>query len=286
MTRALLFLVATLAAAAAAGCTSGSSRSCSTQSLLVYWRPVAGSNAGFHTPDLPTAGFPARLDCDQAGVDNVDVIVGGVSQACGTYCRNGHWMCDLSTGGLEVPLSPGLGYPLQVKGYDAAGNLKYETSTLGFDIVSCQAAPTVVDAVPAGVSGPLGLDYAFTDTSSCASGGNGSFMWFDLRDSAGVLVDQRDRNSANPYVFRCGDGTGGSVNPIPILGGTSLPAGVYQLLGMEEVVDNGDGTSSSFHGSCTGTTPAYLPRAYVHAGPDSFPVDLPLLPSGVLTCFP
>ncbi|HEY7725052.1 MAG TPA: hypothetical protein VH880_06950 [Anaeromyxobacteraceae bacterium] len=289
MTRAILFLVLPLAAVGVAGCTTGATRDCGGSSLIVYWAPDPASNAGFYVPGLPAAGFAARLGCAEAGVDSVDVVVGGSSVPCsGGFCRGGRWACDVLNGGIQVPLPPALGYSLQVNGYDPVGNLKYAYPALGatsVDVLDC--SDTIVDAIPTGVPGPLGLDYAFAPAANCATGGAGTFMWFDLRDLSNVSVDAVTRSTVpSPYVFRCGDGTGGTANPIPILGGTSLAAGVYRLAAMEEVVDNGDGTSASVHGACAATDPASWPMAFVHAGPEDLLVDLPLLPAGTLTCFP
>jgi hypothetical protein len=239
-------------------------------------------------PGLPAAGLPARLDCTQAGVDSVDVLVDGYPVPCsGGYCRGARWACDVLNGGIQVPLQPALGYSLQVNGYDPNGNLKYTYPASGaasVDVLDC--SDTIVDAISTGVSGRLRLDYAFTPTAPCASGGAGTFMWFDLRDLSNVVVDAITRSTPSPFVDRCGDGTGGTVNPIPMLGGTPIAAGVYQLKAMEEVRDDGGGFTTSFHGACADTDPANWPTVFVHAGPEDLLVDLPLLPASTLTCFP
>lgn len=247
MNRLLLLLTI---AAAGAGC--GGRTVCNTPSIRVYWTP--GSTppvAGFSVPGLFAAGFPTELTCAEAGVAVVQIFVNGVAVSAGsTY----DWPC--TTGGVDLG-----GYPLgsgtntvEIYGLDApGGNLKYYGRT---DVPgSCNM---VVDGVISnGVAGPLGINYAFVGGSaSCQSGS--SIVW-DLRSGG-----------ASGPAFDSGSIACGTTDPFDVYGGANVPAGVYTLVNVAEVVG-----STSYHAYCS-TTP------FVHAGPESLLVDMP---ASTATCY-
>jgi hypothetical protein len=230
---------------------------CNAPNLHLYWTPGPAPNGGFVVPGLVAAGFPSSLNCTDAGVAGVQLTVGGVIQTCTAagFCVDVNtWKC--STAGLTVPLNTGGTYQVQVNALDAAGNLKYQS----FDNVSVAVCnDTAAGVFPAGVGGALGFDYAFV--SGAANCQTSSQIVWDLRSG---LTAPYDTGS-----IACG-----STNPFPVKGGALVPAGVYTLVNMAEVVG-----TASFHAFCSSTP-------FVHAGPESGALSLLVdMPVSTTTCF-
>lgn len=252
MTRAFLLLPL---AALASGCYSSSYSPgpCYPGNLNVYWTPGAAPNAGFRVPGLVAAGFPSELGCAAAGVAGVQVFVGGTIAPCsgGGFCIDANtWLC--TTGGVSVAIPSGGTYDVQVDAYDANGNLKYSSGPVAAAASGC--GDTSVGIFPQGVAGTLGIDYAFTDAASCQAGSQ--IVW-DLRSGLSTAFDTGS--------IACG-----GTNPFLTNGGAAVPAGVYTLVNVAEVVG-----TTSFHAYCNSTP-------VVHAGPESLLVDM--APS-TQTCF-
>ncbi len=243
-------------AAFGAGCGTYSSAPCMPNSLTVYWAPGAtGPVAGFSVPGLLAAGFPSQLDCAGAGIARIEVDVNGVPVNCsGGVCVGADWACGSpGTGGMQTA-----GYPLQggdnvvdVFGFDAGGNQKYAGEVHVY--ATCGGDP-VVGVVSSGVAGPLSIDYAFTDSSPCQPGS--SIDW-DLRSGLSAPFDTGS--------IACG-----TTNPFDVYRGAAVPAGVYTLVNVAELVG-----TTSYHAYCSATP-------FVHAGPESVLVDM--APSNA-TCF-
>jgi hypothetical protein len=240
MTRSLLLLPL---AALAAGCQSSSR--CDPPFLNVYWTPGQVPNGGFQVPGLVAAGFPNQLDCAVAGVDGVQVRIGGVIASCsGGLCLDPDtWLCG--TRGVSVPIPGGGAYDVRIDAVDASGNPKYTSGIVVAEASSCGGS--AVGVFSQGIAGALGIDYAFTDTANCQPGSN--IVW-DLR--AGLSTP-----------FDTGSIACGTTNPFQVNGGLDVPAGVYTLDSITEVA----GTSVS-HALCLST--------FVHAGPETLPVELPV----------
>ena len=252
-----LFLLLGLAAFGA-----GCGTNCPAPSLRVYWTPGAsGPVAGFSVPGLAAAGFSPQLDCTAAGLDasapiatspRIEVRVNDVPVTC-SYpdpCVGSDWQC--STGGVDIGAYPVVGgaNKVEIFGYDGSGNLKY----YGRDDIADACGFVVTGVVSDGQPGPLGIDYAFTDSAACQPGS--SIDW-DLR--AGL---------ATP--FDTGSVACGGVNPFDVYGGANVPAGVYTLANVAEVVG-----ATSYHAYCSAAP-------FVHAGPETVLVDM--APSNA-TCF-
>ena len=227
MTRAFLLLPL---AALVSGCYSSSP--CYGGYLNAYWTPGPPPNGGFVVPGLVAAGFPAQLDCATAGVATVEFFVNGVHDST--------WPC--TTGGVSVSIASGGTYSVQVDGYDSVGNLKYSSGPVAVD--AC--GDTNVGVFPQGVGGTLGIDYAFTDLAACQAG---SQITWDLRSGLATPFDGGS--------IACG-----GTNPFLVNGGAAVPAGVYTLVNVAEVVG-----TTSFHAYCNATP-------VVHAGPESLLVDM------------
>ncbi len=247
MTRAFLLLPL---AALAAGCYS--SNPCYAPFLNVYWTPGAAPNGGFQVPGLTAAGFPAQLGCVDAGVDAIEVTVGGVLWPCEPgYCASGanagRWRC--SVGGVSVPLNVGGTYDVTVDAFDSSGNLKYSSPVVLAGASDC--GDSAVGVFSQGVAGTLGIDYAFVPAASCQPG---SVIEWDL--FSGTTPFDLDS-------IACG-----GTNPFLMNGGAAVPAGVYTLDRIAEVVG-----TTSFHAFCGAPFP--------HAGPETLLVDMPT-PTG--TC--
>lgn len=237
MTRAFLLLPLALLAS---GCYSSSP--CYGGYLNVYWTPGPPPTGGFVVPGLAAAGFPAQMDCATAGVSTVEFFVNGVHDST--------WPC--TTGGVSVSIASGGTYSVQVDGYDSLNNLKYSSGAVAVD--AC--GDTSVGVFPQGVAGTLGIDYAFVPAASCQAG---SQIAWDLRSGL-----------ASGGVFDSGSILCGTTNPFLMNGGAAVPAGVYTLLNVAEVVG-----TTSYHAFCS-TTP------FVHAGQEVLTVDMPLSTG---TCF-
>jgi hypothetical protein len=234
------FLLSSLAALAS-GCYN---HPCYTPYLNVYWRPGPPPNAGFVVPGLVAAGFPAELDCAEAGVATVKFFVNGVHDST--------WPC--TTGGVSIALGSGGTYDVQIDGYDASGNnLMYTSGPIAIRASGC--GDTSVGIFPDGVDGTLGIDYAFVPPANCQPGSQ--IVW-DLR-------------SGTSAAFDTGAVTCGTTNPFLVFGGGAVPAGVYTLVDVAEVV----GSSPAFHVACSSTP-------FVHAGPETLLVDMP---APTATCF-
>jgi len=234
MTRAFLLLPL---AALASACYSSSP--CYGGYLNVYWTPGPPPTAGFVVPGLAAAGFPPQLDCATAGVTTVEFFVNGVHDST--------WPCN--TGGVSVSIASGGTYSVQVDGYDSLNNLKYSSGAVAVD--AC--GDTNVGVFPQGVAGTLGIDYAFVPAASCQAGSD--IVW-DLRSGLSAAFDSGS--------IACG-----GTNPFLVAGGAQVPAGVYTLLNVAEVVG-----TTSYHAFCGAPFP--------HAGPETLVVDMPA-PTG--TCF-
>jgi hypothetical protein len=236
MTRAFLLLPL---AALASGCYSSSP--CYSGYLNAYWTPGPPPTAGFVVPGLVAAGFPAQLDCATAGVTTVEFFVNGVHDST--------WPC--TTGGVSVAIASGGNYSVQVDGYDSVGNLKYSSGPVAVSASGC--GDTNVGVFPQGVDGTLGIDYAFVPAASCQAGSD--IVW-DLRSGLSTAFDS-------------GSIVCGGTNPFLVAGGAQVPAGVYTLLNVAEVVG-----TTSFHAFCGAPFP--------HAGPETLVVDMP---APTATCF-
>jgi hypothetical protein len=233
MTRAFLLLPL---AALASGCYSSSSRYCD---VSVYWTPGPPPNGGFQVPGLVAAGFPPQLDCSAAGVSTIQVFVNNVPSS--------NWPC--TTNGVTISLREGTN-SVQIDGYDSLGNLKYSSGPVGVNACLDGA----VGIFSQGVDDTLGIDYAFTDAANCQAG---SQITWDLRSGL-----------ATP--FDAGSIACGGPNPFLVNGGAAVPAGVYTLVNVAEVVG-----TTSYHAYCNATP-------VVHAGPETLLVDM--APSDA-TCF-
>ncbi|HSB19953.1 MAG TPA: hypothetical protein VLD85_08105 [Anaeromyxobacteraceae bacterium] len=245
MTRAFLLLPL---AALVSGCYSSgySSGPCYPGYLNVYWTPGPSPNAGFEVPGLVAAGFPAELGCAAAGVTGVQVFVGGQIAPCsggGGFCVDANtWVCG--TGGVSVAITAGGTYSVQVDAYDSQGNLKYTSGPVAASASDC--GDSAVGVFSQGVDGTLGIDYAFTDLAACQAG---SQITWDLRSGLATPFDG-------------GSIVCGGTNPFLVNGGAAVPAGVYTLVNVAEVVG-----TTSFHAYCNATP-------VVHAGPESLLVDM------------
>ncbi len=239
MTRAYLLLPL---AALVAGCQS--SGSCDPAFLKVYWTPATTPSGGFEAPGLVAAGFPARLDCAAAGVDGVQVRVGGVVAACsGGLCLDPDtWLCN--TRGVSIPITAGGAYDLQVDAVDTSGNIKYTSGVVTATASSC--GDSAVGVSSQAIAGTIGIEYTFTDTASCQPG---SDIAWDLRSGLSTAFD-------------AGAVACGTTNPFPVNGGLAVPPGVYTFATITEVAG-----ASVFHALC-------LP-AFVHAGSETLAIDLP-----------
>jgi len=259
------FLLPTIAAFAS-GCVITTADTvppfCDAPVLNLYWTPSPSPpQGGFQVPGLPVPGWPAQLDCTQAGVASAQIFVGGQIMQCtggSTFCVDVNtWRCEFPVGsaiegGLSVPVTSGGTYAVRIDGYDPSGNLKYTTGDQSVGVADC--GDTSVGIFPQGVAGTLALDYAFTPPANCASGSN--IEWTLTR--GGLLLE----DAATPC---------GGPNPFALVGGALLPAGVYRLDRVAEVVP---GTPPlSVHAICS-NTPSN--QAFVHAGPEVVPVDLPV----------
>jgi hypothetical protein len=248
MTRVSLLLPL---AALAAGCYS--SNPCYAPFLNVYWTPGAAPNGGFQVPGLVAAGFPQQLGCTDAGVDSVQVFVGGIIVPCtggGGFCVDSStWLC--STGGVSVPLDIGGTYDVQVDAYDANANLKYSSGVVLAGASDC--GDSAVGVFPQGRPGTLDIDYAFVPPANCQAG---STIDWDLRSGLSAPFDTGS--------IACG-----TTNPFRVNGGVSLPAGVYTLDSIAEVAGG-----TSIHAFCGAPFP--------HAGPETLIVDMPF---STATCF-
>jgi hypothetical protein len=240
MRRALLLLPL---AALGAGCQASSP--CDAPFLNVYWTPGHVPNGGFQVPGLIAAGLPNQLDCAVAGVDGVQVRIGGVVVPCsGGLCLDPDtWLC--STRGVSVPISAGGTYDVRIDALDANGNLKYTSGIVVAEATKCGGS--AVGVFSQGIAGTLGIDYTFTDTATCQPGSN--IVW-DLRTGLSTPFDTGS--------IACG-----TTNPFLVNGGLAVPAGVYTLDSITEV----SGTSVS-HALCLST--------FVHAGAETLPVELPV----------
>lgn len=290
MNRALLvpFAAATLMA----GCVQHSN--CTAPDLVVYWDACNATGckppqAGFVVPGLVAAGFSPQLDCVEAGVDGVQVFVSNQIVPCpaSSQCVDANtWAC--STGGLTVPVVGAGTYTVEVLGFDPAGQLKYRSGVDAVGVNGCGA--TSFGSFSNGLPGPMGLGYSLAALAAptgtnCATapGSDGTFLWFQVTAPNGD-VDEVGRDSAAPFTETCG-----TVNPIPLFPATngqpvSMPAGVYRLDRIEEVVRSPGPPveTRSFRSDCAA-------QSLVHAGPEllstqAVTVNVP--PATALTCWP
>jgi hypothetical protein len=242
MTRAYLLVPL---AALAAGCYS--SNPCYAPYLNVYWTPGAAPNGGFQVPGLPAPGLPAQLGCTDAGVDAVEVTVGGLFQpcepgSCGTGANAGRWRCGV--GGVSVPLNVGGTYDVTVDAFDSSGNLKYSSPVVAAGASDCN--DSAVGIFSQGVAGTLGIDYLFVPAANCQAGSQ--IEW--------------DLFSGTSTPFDSGSIACGTTNPFLVNGGFAVPAGVYTLDRVAEMVG-----VTSIHAFCGAPFP--------HAGPETLIVDMP-----------
>ncbi len=228
-------------AALVAGCQS-SSTPCQAF-LNVYWAQGPAPGGGFQVPGLAAAGFPDRLGCTAAAVDGVQVRINGTIAPCsGGVCLDPQtWLCLAK--GISIPISGGGTYQVQVDAFDATGVHKY-TGAVSASAASC--ADNSVSVLSQGIAGSLGVDYAFSDTSTCQTG---SDIAWDLRQGL-----------ATP--FDTGSVPCGTANPFLVNGGLDFPAGVYTFESVAEVVG-----ASAVHALCLTT--------FVHAGSETLLLELP-----------
>jgi hypothetical protein len=240
MTRASVLLPL---AVLAAGCQS-SLDPCDPTLLKVYWTP-GSPNAGFQVPGLVAAGLPAQLGCAAAGVDGVQLRVGGSLIPCsGGVCLGPNtWLC--SARGLSIPLSDGGTYEVQAEAFDLAGNLKYTSGPVA--AVASRCGVSEVGVFSQGVAGTLGIDYTFADATNCQQPAS-DIVW-DLRSGLSTPFD-------------AGSIPCGTTNPFLVSGGLSVEPGVYTLDAITEE------STSVRHALCLTT--------FVHAGSDTLAVALPV----------
>jgi hypothetical protein len=274
MTRALLLLSL---AAASAGCYG---HPCYGPTLTVYWTP-GQPQAGFVVDGLtPQNGFPnPQLGCVAAGVDAVDVTIGGAIQPCNLpgYCGSGpnsaRWRCSID--GLSVPLDTSGTYDVIVDGYDAAGNAKFSNSEVagalsnqGDAVPVASCGDTVLGAFPRGLDGSIGLDW---NPLACIT--PSAAMQFQVDP---IATNQRPFPSVKvgpgSTTYLC---TGTSTIPVA----STAPAGVYSVL-MDEW-DPGGGTNLSTYDPVGGVC---RPQIFMHAGPDVFLTTLTSLPTPGTVC--
>lgn len=243
MNRALLLLPM---AALAGGCYVADP--CDPPYLNIYWIPGPSPNAGFQVPGLVANGFASELDCAGAGVSSVQATIEGQILSCpvgtGNCVDANTWLCPV--GGLSIPISSEGTYEVQVDGFDANGNLKYASGPVLLPAGAC--GDSAAGVFPQGVAGTLGIDYAFSPAVACQP--SSQIVW-DLR---------RGTSSA----FDAGATTCGGTNPFLANGGALVGAGVYTLVNIAEVAGG-----TSFHAACSSTP-------FVHAGPETVQVDMPV----------
>lgn len=255
MNRFLLLPAAALLTAT--GCVSNDGRvDCFPPNLNVYWTPGPPPTGGFQVPGLVAAGYPAELDCADAGVVSVQVFVHGSIVPCVGGAANcvdaNSWRCTV--GGVSVPIASGGTYSVEVDGFGSTGNLKY-VSTDSIGAFSC--GDTAAGVFPQGLSGTLGIDYAFIPAANCQPGSD--IVW-DLRRGLSTAFDTNS--------IACG-----TTNPFDVYGGFDVLAGVYTLDSIAEVVG-----TTSYHALCSYT--------FVHAGDESGSAALIVnMPLPTATCF-
>lgn len=264
MNRAILLPVV---AALASGCYVNDVTTCDVAPALnVYWRPSPSPpQAGFQVPGLTAAGFPAQLDCADAGVSAVRIFVGALQDNVPcldgpSRCIGADWRCDLLEGGITIPLQSGGTYDVVVEGRDPFDNLKYR-GQLAAGVPSC--ADVSVGAFPQGVAGPLDLQYSFLDGSNLCAGA--SYLWFRVLSGTGPGVYDFVDDQNLPVSLPCTNAAANrSIPLVNATGGTLIPAGVYTRDRFEEVVASGP-TYTAQRANCALET-------IVHAGPESWPV--------------
>lgn len=261
----LLFLP--VAAALLAGCYGAPPPPvpCAFPALNVYWTPGPAVQNGFTVPGLAAAGLPPFLGCAAAGVDGVQVTIGGQLVLCPVgsgHCVDGNtWRC--STGGVGFDLPAGGSYGVRIDAYGGA-DLRY-TSSASVSASGC--GDTFYEASPQGVAGPLDLSYAFGDGGNlCASP---SSLWFLVRrgSASGPEYDYVDERTPLGSQVACTDvARDRFISVLDPVAGANVPAGVYTRTRMEEV---------SLQGA------AWVPQradcstyTVVHAGPDVIPASL------------
>lgn len=268
---------------------------CSTD-VIVYWDACNSAGcqppqAGFVVPGLTAANgfsFP-QLDCVMAGVDSVQVFVSGTLVPCsgaGNCFDASTWRCGI--GGLSVPVLGSGTYTVQVKGFDPTGAQKFQSQVDPVNVAAC--GTTTFGSYSSGLPGPMGLGYTLAALAAptgpncaTAAGSDGTFMWFTVTAPDGTTVDEVGRNSAaSAFSVPCG-----SLNPIPLFPAgngqpATMPAGVYRLSRIEEVVRFPNLTTQTFRAHCSAWS-------LVHAGPEllasqAVTVNVPLATTA--TCWP
>lgn len=184
-------------------------------------------------PSFALADGSVTASCGVAGVTSVDVFMDGNlvgNLACGA-------------GGVNVVDVPAGSHTFTVEGLSGSTIVLRDEFGLGGN-----GCGTVVrDTQPA--EGVFELDYSFTPTNVCTTGG--SYIWFAVRDDVlGSVTAGVDETSANPGRYLCGD-----------LIRFALPKGPYTLLRTEEATFDG-----IYHAAAVNCSP----KAFdIFAGTDS-----------------
>lgn len=235
-------------ATAALGLGLGGCSTCEYPGVAVYWT----------FPD----GNGVQRSCAEAGVARIRLVFGSGPEGYEDYrCL------DFPDGVMFDRVLAGR-YTYDLYGYSAAGTLLYQDLGLTFDVGSCGL--TAVDADFVRVGGDMALRSVLTPTNQCTavsaqSAYTTTFIWYELRDHLGQVVDLIDADHG-PTDWTCPQD----------LSLSGLAYGDYTVSWIMEVEMLVGGGYTTYHATCDA-------QPFSHDGTGE-PIDTVQVPASTGTC--